>query len=269
MSLVHTALLLLCLIVAGCQPSVVGPSDEQKDPYFLAGKNRLQARDYDGAIQNFEKALDVNPRSASAHFELAVLYEQQQSDYVAGLYHYHRALTLNSNGPSAELARQRIQECKREIAKTVTQPITMEHMQRELDSLRAENHQLKSQLTLWQRYYEGRGVTLSNLVATPNAQSAAQPRASAAATPASPASGVSGQSPTPNVRSEVPTPSAVRPASPTRQVTTSRTHVVMAGETLALIARRHGVKVSAIQNANPTVDARRLRPGQTLVIPAP
>jgi len=71
----------------------------------------------------FEKALDVNPRSASAHFELGILYEQQQGDYAAALYHYQKAVGLRSDMLSADLARQRIQECKRELAKTVIQPL--------------------------------------------------------------------------------------------------------------------------------------------------
>src|SRR5262245_50115362 len=130
MSLLRTvALLLLCVLLAGCRLGSSSQSDEQKDPYFLAGKNRLQERDYQGAIEMFEKALDVNPRSASAHFELGVLYEQQQADYAAALYHYGRATMLNSNASFAELSRQRMQECKRELAKSVVQTPTMQHLQ--------------------------------------------------------------------------------------------------------------------------------------------
>src|ERR1051325_2928612 len=167
MSLCRTFVPLLCLLLAGCHVGSSKQTDDQKEPYFLAGKNRLQERDYPGAIDMFEKALDVNPRSASAHFELGVLYEQQQNDYAAALYHYQRTVMLNSNMPFAELARQRMQECKRELAKSVMQPISMENMQREIDSLRAENLRLKQQVRQWQAYYAGDGVTLSNVVQAP------------------------------------------------------------------------------------------------------
>ncbi len=50
---------------------------------------------------------------------------------------------------------------------------------------------------------------------------------------------------------------------------TSRTHIVKAGETPTVIARRYGVKVEALMAANPRMDARRLHVGQTLTIPAP
>src|ERR1044072_926781 len=94
--------LLLGLFAAGCRRGSTAQGDEQKDPYFLAGKNRLQERDYPGAVEMFEKALDVNPRSASAHFELGVLYEQQQNDFAAALYHYQKAVALRPDLVSAD-----------------------------------------------------------------------------------------------------------------------------------------------------------------------
>src|ERR1043165_5602231 len=77
MSFLRFSLLLICLAFAGCHPGSQGVIDEQKEPYFLAAKKRIQERDSQGAIEYFEKALDVNPRSASAHAELGMLYEKQ------------------------------------------------------------------------------------------------------------------------------------------------------------------------------------------------
>jgi LysM repeat protein len=256
MSLLRWIVPLLCVLIAGCRLGSQARSDEQKDPYFLAGKNRLQDRDYQGAIDMFEKALDVNPRSAAAHFELGVLYEQQQSDYAAALYHYQRTVTLNSNFPSADLARQRTQECKRELAKTVIQPISMEGLQRELDSMRAENQQLKQQVQAWQNYYAGRGVTLSNL-AQPATNPQPKPR------------------PGNSTAQNDPADDPVRPpqTNPQARLTppaiTTRIHTVASGETMANIARTYNIKVASLQNANPGTDARRMRPGQKLVIPPP
>ena len=50
---------------------------------------------------------------------------------------------------------------------------------------------------------------------------------------------------------------------------TSRVHTIAAGETPAVIARKYNIKVTALMSANPTVDATRLRPGKTLIIPPP
>jgi len=253
MSPFRTFALLLGLLLAGCRLGSTAQSDEQKDPYFLAGKNRLQERDYPGAVEMFEKALDVNPRSASAHFELGVLYEQQQNDFAAALYHYQRTVTLNSNTPFADLARQRMQECKRELARSVMQPLSMESLQREMETLRAENQRLKQQLQQWQSYYEGRGVTLSNFAPVPT---------NAAPRPAPAIASLRGEPDRAPLRSS----SGARSNTP---AVSTRTHTVAYGETLASIARRYNIKLSTLQTANPSVEAKRLRAGQTLTIPSP
>ena len=70
--LFRAALLLLAgLLLSGCLPSA--PGDEEKEPYFLAGKSRVNTMDFKGAVESFEKAVEVNPKSAPAHFELGWL----------------------------------------------------------------------------------------------------------------------------------------------------------------------------------------------------
>lgn len=44
-------------------------------------------------------------------------------------------------------------------------------------------------------------------------------------------------------------------------------HVVQSGDTLSKIAARYGISLSALMAANPTVDPRRMRVGQHIVIP--
>jgi tetratricopeptide (TPR) repeat protein len=169
MSFLRSALLLLCLALAGCQPGL--PSgDEQKESHFLAAKNRVQERDYDGAIELFEKSLDVNPRSASAHFELGILYQQHRNDFAAALYHLQKAVALRPDSSASELAKQQMEVCKRELARTVMQLPSMGELQRKIDALRDENQTLKERLQAWQSYYEGRGVTLSNVTQTGSQQ---------------------------------------------------------------------------------------------------
>ena len=57
---------LLSLLLAGCNQIAESNSDELKDPHFLDGKRRATSFDYPGAVGSFEKALEANPRSASA-----------------------------------------------------------------------------------------------------------------------------------------------------------------------------------------------------------
>jgi tetratricopeptide (TPR) repeat protein len=250
------SLMLCCafiLALAGCRPGA-GGGDEQKEPYFLRGKNRLQARDYVGAIEGFEKALDVNPRSASAHFELGILYEQQQGDFAAALYHYQKAVTLRGDMPSAELARQRIQECKRELAKTVITPVSTQNLQKTVDDLRAENQVLKQQLQSWQSYYASRGLPTN----APPYVPPVIPQPNNARAEISPARTDT------TMRTDVTARAQTPPSSPSRKL-----HTISAGENFGSIARRYRISTAALQSANPTIDERRLRPGQALVIPPP
>lgn len=44
-------------------------------------------------------------------------------------------------------------------------------------------------------------------------------------------------------------------------------HVIKSGETLAVVAKKYGVSVSALTKANPSVDSKRLKIGQKIKIP--
>src|SRR5882672_769088 len=86
--------LFLAMGLCGCLPSGHSPLDEEKEPHFLAGKSRVITRDYQGAIECFEKALEANPRSALAHFEAGLLYEKQKQDHAAAIDDFERFLQL-------------------------------------------------------------------------------------------------------------------------------------------------------------------------------
>jgi LysM repeat protein len=49
---------------------------------------------------------------------------------------------------------------------------------------------------------------------------------------------------------------------------TKRTYTVRSGETMAEVARKFGVSLAKLQAANPTIEPRRLRAGQTLNLPS-
>jgi len=59
-------------------------------------------------------------------------------------------------------------------------------------------------------------------------------------------------------------PEPPTPAPPPRK----RTHVILPGDSVAVVALMYGVPVSAIQAANPKVNLRRLKPGDSIFIPA-
>jgi LysM repeat protein len=257
----HRALCLLaCVVVGGCIPSGSGPLDEEKEPHFLAGKSRISTLDYEGAIKCFEKALQVNPQSASAHFELAWLYDQKEMKPAAAIYHYDHYLELRPHAGNADLAKQRIMVCKQALAETVSLGPVTEKMQRQFEQVSEENKRLtelnkhlQEELEKWSAY-AARMQTLTNQV---GAQAAALPRASQATTTAR----------TPVVAVLVQSSAVNAGGGASNSLATARTHTVKAGETPSLIAKKYGVKLEALLAANPNLDPRRLKVGQTLRIP--
>lgn len=61
-------------------------------------------------------------------------------------------------------------------------------------------------------------------------------------------------------------PTAVAPAT---TAAATREHTIQPGDTFTSLAKRYSVSISAILEANPDVDPRRLLPGQRIRIPAP
>jgi LysM repeat protein len=219
-------LLALALCLSGCIP---GDShvDEEKDPHFQRGINLVNSQDFKGAVEEFEKALETNPRSAAAHFQLGLLYDNKVNDFAAAIYHYQRHLQLMPNSDRAQSVQQRIRLCKQELANTEFPLPNSQNLQREADRLTAENASLRQQLT------------------------ALQHQAAAKAEPAQPVAGP--------VRLAAEAPVAA-PSHP-------RVHVVKERDTISSIAAQYGLKASAILAANPRVDPRRLRIGQNLNLP--
>jgi tetratricopeptide (TPR) repeat protein len=232
---------LLCLSLCGCLPSGQSPGDEEKESHFLAGKRCINTMDYRGAIEEFEKALELNPQSASAHFEVACLYVQKEPDPAAAIYHFERYLKLRPDAANAETVRQLVYTCKQDLAKTVLPlPITP-GMQHQFEQLADENRRLREENDKWKAYFANRSPAPTNL--SPTASNSV-PVISAQSTNAT-------------------TDLTRQPAG------TLRKHVVQAGETPSAIARKYAVKLDAFMAVNPGLDPRRMRAGQTVNVPAP
>jgi LysM repeat protein len=260
---VFSRILLLILTgiwIAGCTPISENDEDDRSNPEFLKGTRRLNEMDYKGAIDAFEKALLRNPRSAGAHWELGLLYEQKMNDYLTAAYHYQRHLQLRPNSNVAETVRARIASCRLELARTVSFSLVNQQVQAGLDRLNSENAALRQQvehlkLQLAQSTNPGvvRPLTVvSNQSATRSNVVAAAPVILAPVVP----SRTERVSPAPKIPSESPR-------------ATTRTHVVRAGETAFRIGQKYGFKAEEILAANPGLVAAKLRAGQTINIPAP
>lgn len=268
----------LCCV--GCWENTDDPLNEQKEAYYLRGKNLEASLDWPGAVEAFKKALEVNPRNASAHFELYILYYQRLNDYAAAIYHARSFLELRPKSEFAEIVRQHIGACIQELAKSVPIGPVTPALQRDFERLSSTNKALlqridglTQQLALANNQIQLLNQRLGQ--ATNQAQWLSQRLAQ-----------VTNRSPVvapEKISPPVATNLVAKPASPPPSKTTppfrtlnaqvspaatSRTYRVKSGETLAKIARQNGVSLQALERANPGVDARHLRPGRELKLPS-
>jgi LysM repeat protein len=244
-------LLAVLAILSGCIDSAQSQMDEEKESNYLMGKSRSAAMDFPAAIDSFEKALEVNPKSGAAHFELACLYENRQLDPAAAIYHYQEYLKLRPNAPNTDVVNQHILALKQELVKTVSLGPVTERQQREFERLIEENKRLTDEAEKW-RTYAMRLQALTNQTVPVSAPLQGAQHSN---------SGQVSHGTTVNSNSTMVARESV-PSS-----TTARTHTVQAGETPSLIARKCGVRLDALMAANPRLDPRRLRVGQILALP--
>jgi LysM repeat protein len=246
------------IAVNGCLPADSSQLDDEKEPHFVLGKSRVNSMDYDGAAEAFAESLEVNPHSAAAHFQLACLFDTKKSDPAAAVYHYQEFLRLNPKADNAEVIKQRIYSCKQQLAADVLPLPSAPAAQRQLEDLAEKNHQLQDEVEKWRAYFTSQQAALKTN--PPAARMDLSAPASGSLTP--------DDTTVPSATSANPTATTATRTVATRPAK-ARTHTVAAGETLASIARKSGVSLTALQAANPGVTPKKLKVGQVLNVPAP
>ena len=190
----------------------------------------------------------------------AVLYEEKVPDPAAAIYHYKRYLKLNPNASNADNIKQRIEGCKQQLAADVMGLPSSSAAQQQLEKLVEQNRdllqqvdQLQDTVRQWNAYYASQLAARSN-----------SPPQNISIAPQNPG-------PAPDALSAQPAVTAdstpIKPTPP--KSTRPRTHTVVAGETAVGIARKAGVKLSALEAANPGMNPARIRAGQVLNLPPP
>lgn len=249
-------LLVLALGAAlgGCTPS---DQDEEKEPHYVLGQSRIEAMDYQGAAEAFEESLEVNPHSAAAHYQLGMLYENQESDPAAAIYHYQQYLKYDPTAENADIIRQHITGCKQQLAADVESLPSSPRAQQQLEKLVEENRQLQQQVDSQQAALKQWSDWYSNQQAT------------ARETPVVPQVPVVSQQPDYSVPTQQQ-PIVTQPVVDTHNENPSphpHTHVVEHGETAMAICRKFGIHLSELESANPTMNPKRIWPGEVLNIP--
>lgn len=280
-------LLLLAVLTlnfaAGCSPNDADQLDEEREPHFVQGNNEFNAMNYPAAVEDFEQALEVNPRSAKAHYRLAQLFDTKEPDMAAAIYHYQEYLRLDPQADNKDLITQRINTCKQQLAADVLQLPSSPSSVKQLDVLTETNRALQRRvddltesLMETNRNYQQEVDQLTRIIQQWKDYSDSQQTHSAPShnsTYATTQDGPPGVMPddtteppvsNPNPRHSVSSAGSGSTALPPSR---SHTHIVAAGETMAGIARKHGISTAALEEANPTVSPKHLHVGQTLYLP--
>ena len=249
----------LAAVSLGCWQPAASPQDEQKDPYFLVGRNRVAGRDYGGAMEAFRHALENNPNSSAAHFELALLNEQHERNFPAAIYHWERYLALNPQPQKIDIVKQHITLCTQELIKKSGNFLTPPSQQREIEELRAELQKSRLETEKLRRELEvalaraGRDyVNVSNRTVPNPVPVGIRP----------PGTGAGANAPGTTLK----TPPPKTPDNPGANPN-AKTHTVKAGESPATIAKQNNISVASLLKANPNLDPKRMRIGQVINLP--
>jgi LysM repeat protein len=262
------------LLGAGCDRLTKGEDDERHEANFLNAINlQTQGRD-DEALKAFNRALEANPQSASAHREIGQLCLDKKRDYALAVFHLRRHQQIKAarsskttKDPGDYAVEQQIKQAQILLAAEFTDQIGQQQNQSKIDELKRRNAELETTVIRLNQQIALRGapVVVANPAPPPppsqvQTQAAAGPVKDVAPGPVTAAAPAAVVRPTDTKTGS----SAPKPAS---RASAARTHVVKAGETPAAIARRYGISVQELMAVNKGIDPRRMRVGQTVNLP--
>ena len=258
------------VLFSGCELWRRTNPDERREANFVAAYNYNLQGAYDDAVAAYNRAIEANPNNAAAHWDLGFLYQDKFHDYVLSIYHFRRCQQIKKRRHDKEAEDPTIENAIRQgqiqLAIQFASAFGQQQSQTQLDDLKRRNAELEATIKELKlrlaasQAPEGVVPSASESVSTVVTPLPARP--STSNPPPGPARS-SGPSVAPRESPVHSTASAH--ATPTPAPV--RTHVVRPGDTMATIARKYGVTTAQLQSANRSVDPRKLKPGQSLVIP--
>ena len=117
----------LCLMLCGtgCPKSDTAAAEigERGSSLYRQAFTAEQSGDIKEAIRLFNKVLIEEPRSYSAHFQLATLLHDHEEDYVGAIYHYKQYLYLRPESEKSTLAQDRIRIAEQLLAPQILKKV--------------------------------------------------------------------------------------------------------------------------------------------------
>ncbi len=132
---------------AGCRDSVRRlDAREERDPLMRRAAAKQAEGDTDYAIELYRKVLDIDPRTAKASLDLALLLHDARADYIPALYHYGRYLDLRPDAEKRDLIENRMRLARHAFAAANLPPAANLAVMREAERLRKNNAEMRDRI---------------------------------------------------------------------------------------------------------------------------
>lgn len=193
-------------------------------------EQKMAARDFRGAVNSYEQALDGTSKTSEAHFRLGLIYAEKLDDPVSAVHHFRRYMELSPNGQHVKEAQANLNRLELTLATKLAGGTLISHT--EAMKIKADNADLRKQLA----------VARSN-AAVPNTPTTA---------------GGPGKAGSFDPNAKLP------PGTRTYQVQAGDTLASISRKFYKTKARAKDIQDA---NMNSVPDVTKLRKGQTLIIP--
>ena len=107
-------------------------------------EQKQAARDFRGAINAYEQALDGTGKTAEAHFRMGLIYSEKLNDPVGAVHHFRRYMELSPTGAHVGEAKANLDRLDLTLATSLAGGTLISHA--EALRLKTENSDLRKQL---------------------------------------------------------------------------------------------------------------------------
>lgn len=257
------------LIIVGCTPPPGTATSSPVERYVKSGQAQAKRNDFAGALAAFNQALALDLNNAAVHYELAGLYENDLNFPEKALYHYTRVLEINPEYRWADIIKDRLPELRMRVSSGNIPMVPCSELEEQIvelhRTLAQKNAELQQQADLNNELRQSirigqasRGQPAQQPVVT---QTRSTPRQTPPTSlPRSEDRQIT--SSTSQTQTQPPSQSPLR-YTPPSQIR----HTVVRGDTLYSLAKRHGIQVQDIVQANPGLVPEDIKIGHMIIIP--
>ena len=109
-------IIILITLINGCSDPVLTEKEiENKTPIILEAKNYIENEEWILAEKRLKEILIKKPLYSRAHLDLAIIYQQQITNYINSIYHYNRYLELNPSSEKNIFISEQINKLKKQL----------------------------------------------------------------------------------------------------------------------------------------------------------